>query len=1041
MAGTSSIHDSSEKPSGKNEHESTLNINNDVNNSNGTNYENTVDKSSYNIECYDQCKGIQIAPAKVSSENESPNTKDCLKTIIKSVSKPTKNNNLKEMIKRTYKTGDISIGHLNVRSLIPKIEELRVLLADIKLDILCISESYLDDTVLNSEVKVDGYQLVRNDRNRNGGGVLIYLRDSIAFKDRSDLSDKNVECRWIEIQEVKENPILIGCFYRPPSANLDYFNNMVNNIERASAENKEVVILGDFNHDYVLDETLHKNPMKYIEDLFVLTQLVTDKTRVTPTSSTTIDLILTSMPELHCFTGVHKITLSDHYLCYTIFKRGGKDKKEINHKYITYRDYKNFNEESFVTDIRNSNKLKAILNINDVNTAWLQLKEEMIKISDKHAPIKKIRVKQRNNPWVTPEIVKQMYYRDSLHRKATNNKNVDLWNQYKSVRNQITREIKVNRKGYYDNIIDEHKTNPRKFWQKLTKIVPGKINMQSVPKTMSAEDINIFFADIGTLTTGEFDSTVHQNLYWKGQKSIHTFKLQHVCSQKIEKLLKQLSSSSNTDVLGFDSKLLRLSSKDISPMIAHLVNISFQQSLVINDWKLARVTPIYKGKGDKEDPGNYRPISVICHFGKILEKVMLEQLVFYLDEHDFISQDQSAYLKNHSTQTSLHRVTEDWLESMNEGLITGVCFLDISKCFDSIDHDLLLKKLECYGIQSTELKWFTSYLSNRMQVTKCNNTISSPRAIRTGVPQGSVLGPFLFLLFANDLSSFVNGGQINCFADDTIIYVSGETVAEVTEKLQKCLHGVQVWYNRNKLKINATKSNIMLLGTPQRLKFMNQDEFIISFDGVFLKRENCVKYLGVTIDSNLSWDQHISIMCKTIAHKIAILRRLRGSLSKNLLCQVYSTYIQPLFEYGCTLWGNTSDQNLNKLQRLQNSAARIVEGCFDYIDTRGYDIVKKLGWPDLNERRNYLLAGLMFKCINGNAPRYLTDLIVFIRDVTTRQNRNHDLNLIIPRPNIDKFKSSLFYRGAMLWNMLDSDLKECDNVRQFKKMYKAFYDI
>jgi hypothetical protein len=196
----------------------------------------------------------------------------------------------------------------------------------------------------------------------------------------------------------------------------------------------------------------------------------------------------------------------------------------------------------------------------------------------------------------------------------------------------------------------------------------------------------------------------------------------------------------------------------MAPIIAHLVNMSFSQSMVIDDWKIAMVTPIYKGKGDMEDLGNYRPISVICHFGKILEKVMLAQMIYYLNEHDFISQDESAYLKNHSTQTSLHRVTEDWLEAMNEGLITGICFLDISKCFDSINHDILLKKSACYGIRKHELKWFTSYLHNRMQKTRCNDTISSPIGIKTGVPHSSLLGPFLFLLFANDISNFVNGG-------------------------------------------------------------------------------------------------------------------------------------------------------------------------------------------------------------------------------------------------------------------------------------------
>jgi uncharacterized protein YlzI (FlbEa/FlbD family) len=275
------------------------------------------------------------------------------------------------------------------------------------------------------------------------------------------------------------------------------------------------------------------------------------------------------------------------------------------------------------------------------------------------------------------------------------------------------------------------------------------------------------------------------------------------------------------------------------------------------------------------------------------------------------------------------------------------------------------------------------------------------------VPQGSVLGPFLFLLFANDISNFVNGGQINCFADDTIIYVSGKSVEEVTDKLQKCLDEVQIWYYRNKLKINASKCNTLLLGTAQKLKTVDIDKCSITFGNCILKRANSVKYLGITIDSNLSWDQHISNMCRSIAPKIALLRRLKGSVPKEILCQIYKTYIQPLFEYGCTIWSSTSEKNLNKLQRLQNSSARIVEGCFDYVNTRGHDIVRNLGWPDLNDRWYYLLAGLIFKCINGIAPRYLSDQIVFVNNINTRQTRHHELNLMVPMHRIDKYKHSL----------------------------------
>ena len=230
----------------------------------------------------------------------------------------------------------------------------------------------------------------------------------------------------------------------------------------------------------------------------------------------------------------------------------------------------------------------------------------------------------------------------------------------------------------------------------------------------------------------------------------------------------------------------------------------------------------------------------------------------YLEEHAFISTDQSAYLKGHSTQTSLHRVIDDWLKNIDDNQTTGFYLLDISECFDTISHHILRKKLRMYRIKNTDLEWFSFYLSNRKQAALCHNELSSSVDITTGVPQGSVLGLFLFLFFINDISNFTTDGYVtNLFADDAMIYASGDSVNEVKLKLQNCLNNISAWCRENRLRINSDKSKIMLVGSKAQLKSLNVDEFILNYDVTPLELVENAEYLGMSINSDISWDFHV----------------------------------------------------------------------------------------------------------------------------------------------------------------------------------------
>ena len=337
----------------------------------------------------------------------------------------------------------------------------------------------------------------------------------------------------------------------------------------------------------------------------------------------------------------------------------------------------------------------------------------------------------------------------------------------------------------------------------------------------------------------------------------------------------------------------------------------------------------------------------------------------YLEYYNFITPDQSAYLQFHSTHTVLHKVVDSWLEAMDEGLINGVCFIDFSKCFNTIDPDILLLKLQKYGIRGNTHRWFSSYFTGRKQCTIINGNLSKFHDVKIGIPQGSFLGNILFLLFMNDLSMYVS--NLTQFADDTMLDVHAVTVDDAVTLLQTEIDKMSVWCARNRLSINISKTCSMLIGTRQRIKdYCGLKTLGLKIQGQLLCNQTKYTYLGLEIDCYLSWNYNVSKVCKKLGSRIAITQRLIKYLPSNNSNSIYHTntlyfsFIQPYIDYGLTVWGNTSSSNIKKIQHLQNRMARIISGNFDYT-VPGITFVKDLGWQDISARKRYLTSILMYQ--------------------------------------------------------------------------------
>jgi exonuclease III len=949
-----------------------------------------------------------------------------------------------KMKTKFMKHNGLNIAQMNCRSMVPKFEEISHIVVSTNIDVLCLTETWLDESVFDSDILIDGFTLFRKDRcERSGGGVAIYIKNDINFVDRSINEKGMLEAIFIEIVTNSNNPnILLSCIYRPPNAKPEIFDNIIDYIECLFSEGKEIVLLGDLNINYKFDETLHENPIHLIENLFGLKQIIEQPTRVTKTSCTLIDVILTSCPQKHVYSGVQDISLSDHNITYTILDISHKKRE---HREVRYRNYTKFNYEDCKKDFNklfyniNTNfdaVLKTELNNTKIDECWTLFKNEFLKLSNQYAPFTVRRMKNRTNPWMTPEILKLIYKREYFHKKALNSKDDirknEFWLAYKKQRNLVTKTIKEAKLEFYNNATKSCYNNPKKLWSYIRKAVPKQTN--NIINDINAEQFNEYFSTIG-LKVASVSDTHSKTFDCRLQESIYQFNFMKVSNESVYKILQKLPSESNNDILGFDSKLLTLYGDIICPSLTTLINASLQIGYVPQDWKIARVTPAYKGKGEFNNETNYRPLSVIAHIAKIVESCVQKQLIDFLYKHRFISQDQFAYLKNHSTTFCLHRLIDDVLENMNNKEITGMCFLDIRKCFDTINHKILLIKLAKYGIKEYELKWFESYLSNRSQVVLHNGSPSGKRFINIGVPQGTILGPILFLLYVNDLSNVITKAQINIFADDVVIYSSHNNVDVLKCNLQNTINDVFSWYNEHKLSLSVEKCTTMVI---QNRQSSLPIELNLKLGDTPLKQVRSMKYLGTIIDDELKWSQNLNAIAKKININNARIRRAQSTLPLNIRLKIHEALNVPILDYASTVWGNFSSKVVNFISRLEHMSARAISGNYDFYNTRGTTLMTDLNMKPFDYRHKYHKSLLMFKAINGLVPDFLSNYIVFKYEVSHMNLRSFEnMELYKPKPSCEKFKKSLMYSGPDTWNSLPLCLKRSSSVHTFKKMYKC----
>ena len=619
---------------------------------------------------------------------------------------------------------------------------------------------------------------------------------------------------------------------------------------------------------------------------------------------------------------VPEIGLSDHFPIFLTRKTNCIEPK-LSHHTINYRSFKLFDEQLFLNELQSApwHIIKIFDDTNDTLETWSSM---FLEIVDKHMPLKTLKYKQQPK-WLTPDIIEAMRTRDRY--KSLND---DL--QYKIWRNRVVSLIKQSKKAQYTAIIDENNNNPSSVWKLFKEIGINKRKSNvSIPTvkidgeeaedpTIMANAFNKFFVSIASNLKEPIENSNFEKLkaFCDNQVSDGTiFSIPEISQEYIEKFLKHIDVSKATGCDNIGPRLLKIAAPYIAESITYICNQSIKNSQFPEKWKEAKVTPLHKG-GPKEDINNYRPISILPVISKLLEKHIHDSLIAFLTRYQLLHKNQSGFRPNHSCETALIGMVCKWLDSINRGSLIGSVMIDFKKAFDLVDHSILLKKLKHYKLSDNTLSWFASYLSSRKQKVSLNNITSDDEIITDGVPQGSILGPLLFLMFINDLPLYTDSANTDFYADDTTLYVCGKSLEIIERNLQIALDCLAKWCKCNGMLINTTKTKVILITTHQKRTSLINGQLSLNLNDDRLNMITNDKVLGIVLDNNLTWSQHINKVCKKITSNLWLLARIKDYLNIPHRVQFYKTYIQPHIDYCNTVWGGTSQVNLNRIFRLQN---------------------------------------------------------------------------------------------------------------------------
>ena len=923
---------------------------------------------------------------------------------------------------------------VNFGSMWAKKDILEIQLRDSEIDLVFGCETHLADGITNSQVLPPNYDAIRRDRNTDGhGGVAIIhktdLKVTKAYESKkTELVAAKVECQG-------KRPIIVAAVYRPPRSNLQYMKDLCEDIKHLESKfsNNAIWIGGDLNLPDIDWNTLDVVSSQYLQEisrtiLETLTSCNMEQVVDFPTRGrNTLELLITNRPGL-----VHRLKpapgISDHdTIPECDLDCNAQISRPVPHKIFLW-------SKADIKDMRRRISMRTRYYVQTFNasapveTLWSSFKNIVDEATTSFVPTKMVSPRY-SQPWFTRSCRQVVRQKNRAYRKARKTDSPSDWDRYKQLQKKAQRICKDANVAYVSKAIDkDFEMNSKKFYGYIRNkrtdnngVSPLRENgiLHHTPKAM-ADCLNRQFGSVFSPPT---DSPPDM-----GPSPHPDMPPINITVNGVKLLLEKQKPNKAAGPDQIQARVLKEAAGELAPALTLLFNSSYQHGKVPDDWRHAIVSPIYKaGKNDRSKPVNYRPISLTCLCCKAMEHIVCSNLMKHLDNNNILTDKQHGFRKKRSCDSQLLITVDDLARALNNRQQVDCILLDFSKAFDKVSHFLLQHKLEHYGVRGRNLTWITDFLANRTQVVVVKGETSESIPVTSGVPQGSVLGPALFLVYINDLPIKVKSIP-RLFADDCILYRTIRTQADA-DLLQLDLLALEQWEKDWAMSFAPDKCKLLRV-TRKTSRLTVHANYTIH--GTQLELVPEAKYLGVTLDKKLNFNSHMNATIKKCDKTRQFLQRNLRGCSPTVKSSSYKTFVRPIAEYAAAVWdphrrNETAAQNF---EAMQNRAARFV-----FNDWRRDSSItamhNRLQWGTLQERRDRTKLTILHKIINGELAIPHSHL-AHLSATHNHNTRNATANKYLHMQGCTHYQSTFFPSAAVLWNGLDRSVTTQKDAELFQ---------